>query len=117
MEIISQNADVLKCIAIYNQLIYELAPKRKFIQMYHVINFFKGITLPLCLLLIYATSNVSARACLYAALHGSYGIVWVLKDTIFPDRSFRVRLTLGSCLLAAAFLFMYLLMGIYTIAM
>ena len=33
--------------------------------------------------------NYSLAAYLYLALHGSYGMIWLLKDFTFPDGSFQ----------------------------
>lgn len=45
-----------------------------------VINFQKGGTLPLCLVLMTFFKNFSPTAWMYTALHGSYGLLWVMKD-------------------------------------
>ncbi len=58
------------------------------IRLKHVINFFKLLTLPYCLALCYQYENWSYGALTYTALHGSYGILWLLKDWYwFPDAS------------------------------
>jgi protein-S-isoprenylcysteine O-methyltransferase Ste14 len=45
----------------------------------------------------------SPAACIYLALHGTYGLVWLLKDMAFPDPSWQQRITLAGGL--NAFLF------------
>eukprot|EP01097_Dermamoeba_algensis_P007570 TRINITY_DN4814_c0_g1_i1.p1 TRINITY_DN4814_c0_g1~~TRINITY_DN4814_c0_g1_i1.p1 ORF type:complete len:225 (-),score=50.61 TRINITY_DN4814_c0_g1_i1:79-753(-) len=65
-------------------------------QLRHLINFFKGLTLPYCLLLIIIYDNWSYEALVYAALHGGYGICWVLKDYYFPDKNWTENLTVSS---------------------
>jgi len=47
----------------------------------------KGLTGPvmLALLLIYGHTG-SLTSWLYAAMHGGYGLLWVLKSAIFPDK-------------------------------
>ena len=40
--------------------------------------------------------NFSLPCWLYMALHGSYGLFWVLKDFTFPDTSFERKVTLLS---------------------
>lgn len=37
----------------------------------------------------------TATAWTYAALHGSYGLAWLLKDRVFPDPSWEKRITFG----------------------
>lgn len=55
------------------------------IKLAWVINFQKAGTLPfLCLLMIFYQNNDPA-AWVYLALHGSYGLVWLVKDLTFPD--------------------------------
>ena len=49
----------------------------------------------------------STAAWIYLAMHGSYGLVWFLKDTAFPDPNWQVRITLGSSAAAMFALAMY----------
>lgn len=39
--------------------------------------------------------NTSTAAWIYLALHGGYGLVWLLKDMTFPDPSWQERVTIG----------------------
>lgn len=39
-------------------------------------------------------AGTSTAAWIYFALHGSYGLVWYLKDKVFPDPAWQVRITL-----------------------
>ena len=41
------------------------------------------------------TSNTSTAAWIYLALHGSYGLVWIVKDLAFPDPNWQHRITIG----------------------
>ena len=52
-------------------------------------------------------NNYSTRMYLYLCLHGSYGILWVLKDIFFPDFKFNVQARIGSCITAFLFLTLY----------
>jgi protein-S-isoprenylcysteine O-methyltransferase Ste14 len=56
-----------------------------------VINFQKTGTFPFLLMLIWVYGNPTSAAWIYVALHGSYGIAWILKDTVFPDRGWQRR--------------------------
>lgn len=65
----------------------------------HVIDFFKGLTLPFILAIIYymrekdpSFNNIGLW--IYAATHGSYGIFWCLKSYCFGDKSWERPLTL-----------------------
>lgn len=54
----------------------------------HYIDFHKGITFIYILTLIYfhnAYSNITIWV--YLGLHGTYGVLWVLKSMVFPDKS------------------------------
>eukprot|EP00051_Salpingoeca_urceolata_P018737 m.265982 g.265982 ORF g.265982 m.265982 type:complete len:187 (-) comp19269_c0_seq1:33-593(-) len=46
--------------------------------------------------------NKSTAAYTYLALHGSYGLCWLLKDRVFPDAQFEQPITLTSSALAFA---------------
>jgi protein-S-isoprenylcysteine O-methyltransferase Ste14 len=67
-----------------------------------VINFQKGGTLPFVAALMAWYGNGSAEAWVYLALHGTYGLAWLLKDLAFRDRRWEVRVTLGGAFMAFA---------------
>lgn len=52
----------------------------------HSINLHKATTFVFILGLMFAYQNFSLGSWVYLALHGSYGILWILKDRIFPDK-------------------------------
>lgn len=60
----------------------------------HIINFFKACTLPYVLGLCYHFDNFQLPGLLYAAMHGSYGWLWLVKDQVFPDASFEAPVTI-----------------------
>lgn len=60
-----------------------------------VINAQKAGTFAFLGVLIAYYGNTSPAAWIYLALHGSYGVVWVIKDLAFPDRSWQQRITIG----------------------
>ena len=76
-------------------------------KMRHVINFFKGATLPYVILLMIIFRNYSLGMHIYLALHGSYGIIWLLKDWLFPDKTFENKATFGSLIIVTTLLIMY----------
>lgn len=62
------------------------------------------------LMWLYAGKTAAATsdaAWVYLALHGSYGLVWLLKDMAFPDPGWQVRVTWGSALAGIFGLGMY----------
>ena len=61
-----------------------------------VINFQKLGTFPVLGFLIAWYHNTSTAAWVYLAMHGSYGLVWMVKDLAFPDPSWQRRVTIAS---------------------
>lgn len=60
-----------------------------------VINFQKAGTFFFLGALIAYYQNFSITAWIYLALHGSYGLVWILKDVAFPDPNWQKKITIG----------------------
>ena len=58
------------------------------------INAHKILVIPLVLWLMSYYGNWSTEAFVYLALHGTYSLLWLLKQTYFPDRRFAERLPL-----------------------
>ncbi|MEI6111998.1 MAG: DUF1295 domain-containing protein [Cyanobium sp. ELA712] len=58
-------------------------------QLRHVINLHKGTTALVVGALMLAYGNGSMGAWVYLALHGTYGMLWLLKERIFPDRQWQ----------------------------
>lgn len=67
-----------------------------------IINAQKGGTLPVMLGLMYLHDNWSTTAWIYTALHGSYGLAWLLKEAVFPDPKWAVPVTIPSALFSFA---------------
>lgn len=61
-----------------------------------VINFQKVGTFPLLGLLIAWYANTGTAAWIYLAMHGTYGLVWMVKALAFPDPSWERRITIGA---------------------
>lgn len=76
-----------------------------------VINFQKGGTALFVLLLMALYDNYSPAAWVYLALHGTYGLCWLLKHLAFPDKAWDVPVTLGGALMSFA-----LVLGPYWVA-
>ena len=77
-----------------------------------VINLQKAGTFPVLALLMwyYAERTPAATApaaWIYLALHGSYGLVWLLKDMAFPDPNWQRRATVAGGLYTFAGLLLY----------
>lgn len=55
------------------------------------INAHKGLVIPIVLGLMWMYGNWSAEAFIYLSLHGTYSILWLIKQTTYPDRRFDER--------------------------
>jgi len=67
-----------------------------------VINFQKLGTFPFLGILIALYHNTNTAAWIYLAMHGTYGLIWMIKDLAFPDPNWQKRITVGAGI--AAFL-------------
>ena len=76
-----------------------------------VINVQKGGTLPFVLALMVLTDTWTVTAWTYLAMHGSYGLIWLLKDAVMPDKRWQTQITFGG-----AFLTFALVLGPYWLA-
>ncbi len=76
----------------------------------------KAATGPFVLALMVMYGNFTIPAWVYLALHGSYGIVWVVKDVVVPDRRWRRAVTVPSAMAALAFLSLYWVAPVILIA-
>ncbi|NIP17167.1 MAG: DUF1295 domain-containing protein [Xanthomonadales bacterium] len=82
-----------------------------------VINFQKVGTFFFLGLLMWWHGNTSMAAWVYLAMHGSYGLVWFLKDIAFPDPAWQKRITIGGgCMAFASVLGWYWVFGWLLIA-
>ena len=61
-----------------------------------VVNFQKAGSFIFFGLLIACYRNTSTAAWVYLALHGSYGLIWLIKDLAFPDPNWQIRITIGA---------------------
>lgn len=55
------------------------------------INIHKALVTPLVLGLMWFYQNWSTEAFIYLAIHGSYSILWLIKDSLYPDKRFEER--------------------------
>lgn len=79
-------------------------------KLKHPINLHKGMTgLVVAAMMVYF-HNFSVGAWVYLALHGSYGLMWVLKGEIFPDRQWEKQSSI------AYGVFVFFVLGLYWIA-
>ncbi len=58
-----------------------------------LINLHKGSTAPFVAALMWGYQNFSLAAWVYLALHGTYGILWLLKDQLYPDKQWEAEIS------------------------
>ncbi len=75
------------------------------------INIHKALVTPVVLGLMWFFNNWSPEAFIYLAIHGSYSILWLIKDSLYPDKRFDEKQPL-----AIAILFVFLPLAGYYVA-
>ena len=78
----------------FDWICHDLPPGPRLIPMRYYVNAHKGGMPFLIFGMMMYFNNYSLAAYLYLALHGSYGIIWCIKDFTFPDGSFERKVTL-----------------------
>ena len=76
-------------------------------KLNQVINLHKGLTIFVVAGLMIFYKNYSIAAWVYLSLHGTYGILWLLKEKIFPDPYFREKLNFLTSITGFIFLGSY----------
>ena len=76
-------------------------------KLNQIINLHKGLTPFVVLGLMYFYDNFSTAAWVYLSLHGTYGMLWLLKEKIFPDPYFKDELNKFTALIGFVFLSSY----------
>ncbi len=75
------------------------------------INIHKALVTPVVLGLMWFFNNWSTEAFIYLAIHGSYSILWLIKDALYPDKRFDEKQPA-----AIAILFIFLPLAGYYVA-
>ncbi|BCQ45235.1 hypothetical protein ERHA55_27620 [Erwinia rhapontici] len=52
------------------------------------INLHKALVIPVIIFLMWFYQNDSMTAYIYLALHGTYSVLWLVKEATFPDQRF-----------------------------
>jgi steroid 5-alpha reductase family enzyme len=55
------------------------------------INIHKALVTPVVLGLMYYFNNWSTEAFIYLAIHGTYSILWLIKDSLYADKRFEEK--------------------------
>ena len=76
-------------------------------KLNQIINLHKGLTAFVVTGLMIFYKNYTIAAWVYLALHGTYGILWLLKEKIFPDPNFKEKINLITSITGFIFLGSY----------
>ncbi len=76
-------------------------------KLNQIINLHKGLTVFVVAGLMMFYKNNSIAAWVYLSLHGTYGILWLLKEKIFPDPYFKEKINLVTSITGFIFLGSY----------
>jgi steroid 5-alpha reductase family enzyme len=73
----------------------------------YAINLHKALTFAVVLGLMAVYQNFTIAPWIYLALHGTYGIMWLIKDSFYPDRQWEEEVSLAQGLIVFVFLGAY----------
>ena len=73
-------------------------------RLNQIINLHKGLTPLVVVGLMSYYENFSTPAWVYLSLHGTYGILWLLKEKIFPDPYFKEEINIFTSITGFIFL-------------
>ena len=76
-------------------------------KLNQIINLHKGLTVFVVAGLMMFYKNYSIAAWVYLSLHGTYGILWLLKEKIFPDQYFKEKINFITSITGFIFLGSY----------
>ena len=76
-------------------------------KLNQIINLHKGLTPFVVLGLMAIYDNFSIPAWIYLSLHGTYGILWLLKEKLFPDPYFKDEMGIAISITGFIFLGSY----------
>ncbi len=73
----------------------------------HSINLHKALTFLFIIGLMIGYDNFSIGPYIYLALHGTYGLMWLVKDRIYPDKQWEEEMPLSIGILTFIILLLY----------
>jgi steroid 5-alpha reductase family enzyme len=76
----------------------------------HAINLHKALTFWFILALMVIYDNFTIGPLVYLALHGTYGLVWLFKDRIYPDQQWEQEIPV------VRGIFTFIMLGLYWVA-
>jgi protein-S-isoprenylcysteine O-methyltransferase Ste14 len=76
-------------------------------KLKHPLNLHKGLTFIFILGLMLVYDNFTIGAWIYLALHGTYGILWLFKDGLYPDKQWEQEVSFVKAILIFAVVSLY----------
>ena len=76
----------------------------------HPINLHKFLTFAIVLSLMVIYQNFTIAPWVYLALHGTYGIMWLIKDSLYADAQWEEEVSIGTAIVV------FLFVGLYWVA-
>ena len=76
----------------------------------HPINLHKFLTFAFILGLMAVYQNFTLAPWIYLALHGTYGIMWLIKDRLYPDKQWEEEISVVSGVVT------FIILGLYWVA-
>ena len=73
----------------------------------HAINLHKFLTFAVVLGLMVIYQNFTIAPWIYLALHGTYGIMWLIKDSLYADRQWEEEVGIGTGIIVFLFVDLY----------
>ena len=80
------------------------------LKVKHPVNLHKGTTGLIVVGLMVVYQNFGIGPWVYLALHGTYGLLWLLKDRLYPDKQWEQEISIGLGVIA------FILTGLYWVA-
>ncbi len=77
------------------------------LKIKYPINLHKGLTLFVVLGMMFFYDNFTLGPWVYLALHGGYGLLWLLKDRVYPDKRWEEEVPIGLAITTFLFLGLY----------
>jgi protein-S-isoprenylcysteine O-methyltransferase Ste14 len=99
----NMNPMLKRFLAIRDYLTEDFLGGPKLLTLALAINLQKGATVLFVLALMALYDVWTPTAWTYLGLHGSYGLIWLLKEMVFPDPSWQKKITLGGAINAWLF--------------
>ncbi|HQQ95942.1 MAG TPA: DUF1295 domain-containing protein [Cyclobacteriaceae bacterium] len=85
-------------------------------KLKYAVNLHKGLTGIVVMAMILWYDNATIGPLVYLSLHGTYGMMWLLKDHLFPDKQWEQEVSLGYGLFAFVALLLYWIAPWYLIS-